>query len=76
MPVLGVESLGWWGGVKATIKLPPLPFLEVCSVITLLVTLAESPILNFLAGMLFAWLLAAVLLLGLSLLPPLFLLQL
>ena len=33
--VLGVESLGWWGGVKATIKLPPLPFLEVCSVITL-----------------------------------------
>ena len=27
--VLGVERLGWWGGVKATIQLPPLPLLEV-----------------------------------------------
>jgi hypothetical protein len=27
--VLGVERPGWWGGVKATIQLPPLPLLEV-----------------------------------------------
>ena len=65
--VLGVESLGWWDGVKATIKLPLLPFLEVCSIITPLVTLAKSSFHKNLAGMLFAWLLATFLLFGLGL---------
>ena len=60
LPVLEVESLGWWDGVKATIKLSPLSFLEVYTVIIFLVTLAKSPILNFLAGLSFAWLLAAI----------------
>ena len=67
--MLGAESLGWWGGVKAT-KLPPLPFLEVCSAIALLVTLAESPFSKNLVGVLSFWFLATVLLFALGLGPP------
>ena len=69
-----MESLGWWGGVKATIKLPPLLFLEVCSMITLLVILAKSPIPKNLAGALLGF--GCSLLFALSLPLPLFILQL
>ena len=70
--MLGAESLGWWGGVKAT-KLPPLSFLKVCSAIALLVTLAESLFAENSVGVLFAWFLATVLLFALGLGPPPFL---
>ena len=67
--VLGMESLGWWDGVKATIKLPFLSFLEVCSMIIPLVTLAKSSFYKNLTSVLFAWLLATFLIFGLGLSP-------